>query len=157
MARGRSPSAARDQDWRRGSTEELSERVAKEEPIALQGTVTQVLPGTMFRVALPNGHEVLAHISGKMRKNFTASALAVKSKSKCPPPISPRRASLIAKREGRRGEERGITRNEARRSGRAGMLCARGRSRRKYPLPRSRRMPPPPSRSRSASANPFVY
>jgi translation initiation factor IF-1 len=44
--------------------------VAKEEPIELTGTVTQVLPGTMFRVALPNGHEVLAHISGKMRKNF---------------------------------------------------------------------------------------
>ncbi len=44
--------------------------VAKEEPIALKGTVTQVLPGTMFRVALPNGHELLAHISGKMRKNF---------------------------------------------------------------------------------------
>ena len=44
--------------------------MSKEEPIALQGTVTQVLPGTMFRVALPNGHEVLAHISGKMRKNF---------------------------------------------------------------------------------------
>jgi translation initiation factor IF-1 len=44
--------------------------VPKEEPIQLQGTVTQVLPGTMFRVALPNGHEVLAHISGKMRKNF---------------------------------------------------------------------------------------
>ena len=44
--------------------------VAKEEPIGLQGTVTAVLPGTMFRVALPTGHEVLAHISGKMRKNF---------------------------------------------------------------------------------------
>jgi len=44
--------------------------VAKEEPIELTGTVTQVLPGTMFRVALPNNHEVLAHISGKMRKNF---------------------------------------------------------------------------------------
>ena len=42
----------------------------KEEPIELMGNVTQVLPGTMFRVALPNGHEVLAHISGKMRKNF---------------------------------------------------------------------------------------
>ena len=42
----------------------------KEEPIVLQGKVTQVLPGTMFRVALSNGHEVLAHISGKMRKNF---------------------------------------------------------------------------------------
>jgi translation initiation factor IF-1 len=44
--------------------------VAKEEPIELTGTVAQVLPGTMFRVTLPNGHEVLAHISGKMRKNF---------------------------------------------------------------------------------------
>ncbi len=44
--------------------------VPKEEPIELTGSVTQVLPGTMFRVALPNGHEVLAHISGKMRKNF---------------------------------------------------------------------------------------
>ena len=44
--------------------------MAKEEPIEIDGTVTQVLPGTMFRVALSNGHEVLAHISGKMRKNF---------------------------------------------------------------------------------------
>ena len=44
--------------------------MAKEEPIELTGTVMQVLPGTMFRVALPNGHEVLGHISGKMRKNF---------------------------------------------------------------------------------------
>ena len=43
---------------------------SKEEPIQLVGTVTQVLPGTMFRVELPNGHVVLAHISGKMRKNF---------------------------------------------------------------------------------------
>ena len=42
----------------------------KEEPIQLIGTVTQVLPGTMFHVQLPNGHVVLAHISGKMRKNF---------------------------------------------------------------------------------------
>ena len=46
------------------------ESMAKEEPIEVTGTVTQVLPGTMFRVALQNGHEVLAHISGKMRKNF---------------------------------------------------------------------------------------
>lgn len=44
--------------------------VAKEEPIELVGTVTQVLPGTMFRVAVPGNREVLAHISGKMRKNF---------------------------------------------------------------------------------------
>lgn len=42
----------------------------KEEPITTQGVVKEVLPGTMFRVQLPNGHLVLAHISGKMRKNF---------------------------------------------------------------------------------------
>jgi len=52
------------------STGIIELNVPKEEPIELNGTVTQVLPGTMFRVALPNGHEVLAHISGKMRKNF---------------------------------------------------------------------------------------
>ncbi|HEY2573420.1 MAG TPA: translation initiation factor IF-1 [Verrucomicrobiaceae bacterium] len=36
----------------------------------LDGTVSAVLAGTMFRVKLRNGHEVLAHISGKMRKRF---------------------------------------------------------------------------------------
>lgn len=36
----------------------------------MTGTISQVLPGTMFKVTLPNGHEVLAHISGKMRKNW---------------------------------------------------------------------------------------
>jgi translation initiation factor IF-1 len=54
----------------RATTERGLGRLAKEEPIELEGTVTQVLPGTMFRVALANGHEVLAHISGKMRKHF---------------------------------------------------------------------------------------
>ncbi len=42
----------------------------KEDAIKATGTVTEVLPGTMFRVNLPNGHNVLAHISGKMRKHF---------------------------------------------------------------------------------------
>jgi translation initiation factor IF-1 len=54
----------------RGQAKIRRQLVAKEEPIELEGIVTQVLPGTMFRVALPNGHQVLAHISGKMRKNF---------------------------------------------------------------------------------------
>ena len=44
--------------------------MAKEEPIVTEGVVTDVLPGTMFRVELPNGKSVLAHISGKMRKHF---------------------------------------------------------------------------------------
>lgn len=42
----------------------------KEQQIELDGTVSAVLAGTMFRVKLRNGHEVLAHISGKMRKRF---------------------------------------------------------------------------------------
>lgn len=42
----------------------------KDETIELDGVVSAVLAGTMFRVKLRNGHEVLAHISGKMRKRF---------------------------------------------------------------------------------------
>ena len=42
----------------------------KEEAIKVDGVVTQLLPGTMFRVDVGGGHEVLAHISGKMRKHF---------------------------------------------------------------------------------------
>ena len=41
-----------------------------EKAIELEGTITTVLLGTMFRVALANDHLVLAHISGKMRKRF---------------------------------------------------------------------------------------
>lgn len=43
--------------------------MAKEELIEFTGLVTEVLPNAMFRVKLSNGHEVLAHTSGKMRKN----------------------------------------------------------------------------------------
>ena len=42
----------------------------KGDAIEAQGTVLKVLPATMYRVRLDNGHELLAHISGKMRKNF---------------------------------------------------------------------------------------
>jgi translation initiation factor IF-1 len=44
--------------------------VPKEAQIITEGTVTQVLPGTMFRVDLAGQRNVLAHISGKMRKHF---------------------------------------------------------------------------------------
>lgn len=40
------------------------------EAIEMQGRVTEVLPDTNFRVELENGHEVLAYISGRMRKNY---------------------------------------------------------------------------------------
>ncbi len=44
--------------------------MSKEDLIEMEGTVTDTLPNTMFRVQLDNGHVVTAHISGKMRKNY---------------------------------------------------------------------------------------
>ena len=44
--------------------------MAKEEAITLEGKVIEALPNASFRVELPNGHIVLAHISGKMRMHF---------------------------------------------------------------------------------------
>lgn len=41
----------------------------KEDLIEFKGVVTEVLPNAMFRVTLENGHEILAHSAGKMRKN----------------------------------------------------------------------------------------
>lgn len=43
---------------------------AKEDKIEVQGTVVETLPNAMFRVELDNNHLILAHISGRMRKNF---------------------------------------------------------------------------------------
>ncbi|HEY4644086.1 MAG TPA: translation initiation factor IF-1 [Bacteroidota bacterium] len=44
--------------------------MAKQEAIKMDGVITETLPNAMFHVRLENGHEVLAHISGKMRMNF---------------------------------------------------------------------------------------
>lgn len=44
--------------------------MAKEDQIEMSGVVIETLPNTMFRVRLENGHVVIAHISGKMRKNY---------------------------------------------------------------------------------------
>ncbi len=43
---------------------------AKKEAIEVEGTVVESLPNAMFRVELPNGHKVLAHISGRMRVHY---------------------------------------------------------------------------------------
>jgi translation initiation factor IF-1 len=45
-------------------------RLAKEKAIELEGVVTEALANTAFRVKLDNGHMVLAHVGGKMRKHF---------------------------------------------------------------------------------------
>jgi translation initiation factor IF-1 len=44
--------------------------MSKEDHIEMEGKVIETLPNTMFRVQLDNGHIVIAHISGKMRKNY---------------------------------------------------------------------------------------
>jgi translation initiation factor IF-1 len=54
------------------------EVMAKEESIEAEGVVKKVLPATMYRVELENGHEILAHISGKMRKHFIRIAVGDK-------------------------------------------------------------------------------
>ena len=50
-----------------GRTETMTQ---KEEAIELEGEVVEALPNTMFKVKLDNDHEVLAHISGKMRMHY---------------------------------------------------------------------------------------
>ena len=44
--------------------------MSKEDVIEIEGVVVEKLPNAMFKVELENGHQVLAHISGKLRKNF---------------------------------------------------------------------------------------
>ena len=44
--------------------------MAKQDVIELEGTVLEALPNAMFKVELENGHEILAHISGKMRMHY---------------------------------------------------------------------------------------
>lgn len=44
--------------------------MSKEDVIEIEGTVVEALPSAQFKVELPNGHQILAHISGKLRMNF---------------------------------------------------------------------------------------
>ena len=44
--------------------------MSKADVIEIEGTVVEKLPNAMFQVELPNGHKILAHISGKLRMNF---------------------------------------------------------------------------------------
>ncbi|OGF31451.1 translation initiation factor IF-1 [Candidatus Falkowbacteria bacterium RIFOXYA2_FULL_35_8] len=43
--------------------------MGKQDVIEMVGTVEELLPATLFRIALENGHEIMAHLSGKMRMN----------------------------------------------------------------------------------------
>jgi translation initiation factor IF-1 len=70
------PAKSRNQGSRQGGRRQFSSPQRKgskddeEKAVEVEGEISAVLAGTMFRVRLQSGHEVLAHISGKMRKRF---------------------------------------------------------------------------------------
>ena len=45
-------------------------RLPKEEPITVNAVIKEALPNAVFRAQLENGHEIIAHVSGKMRRHF---------------------------------------------------------------------------------------
>jgi translation initiation factor IF-1 len=69
MGRSSTP-AAYSAEPGKGRSDTLPSRMAKEEKIEMEGEITEALPNTMFRVKLDNGHDVLGHISGKMRRHY---------------------------------------------------------------------------------------
>ena len=64
------PSYRQDKETNTAENPVRSRVRAKEKTIQVEGTVTETLPNAMFRVELDNKHRILAHISGRLRKNF---------------------------------------------------------------------------------------
>lgn len=62
--------ALRGEAYRKINKQEEGDRMAKKDAIEVFGTVLEAQPNAMFIVKLENGHEILAHISGKIRMNF---------------------------------------------------------------------------------------
>ena len=58
--------------------------MSKQDVIEIEGTVTEALPNAQFMVELPNGHTILAHISGKLRMNSSVSCPETRSRWRCP-------------------------------------------------------------------------
>jgi translation initiation factor IF-1 len=59
--------------------------LAKDEAIELEGVVVETLPNTTFNVELENGHRILAHVSGKIRKNYIRILMGDKVKVEISP------------------------------------------------------------------------
>lgn len=77
-----------------------------EDTVELEGTIHTVLPGTMFRVELENGHLVLAHISGKMRKRFIRLVAGDKVKIEMSP-YDTEKARIVYRVDSRGGPRHG--------------------------------------------------
>jgi translation initiation factor IF-1 len=69
----------------RGAPPKRQNRDEEEKAVEVDGEISSVLAGTMFRVRLESGHEVLAHISGKMRKRFIRLVVGDKVKMEMSP------------------------------------------------------------------------
>ncbi|KAB2642973.1 MAG: translation initiation factor IF-1 [Verrucomicrobia bacterium] len=81
-------SSRRSSNKSRGSYGPPSRSAAKddeEKAVEVEGVISSVLAGTMFRVKMASGHEVLAHISGKMRKRFIRLVIGDKVKMEMSP------------------------------------------------------------------------
>lgn len=70
--------------------------MAKQSAIEQDGTIVEALSNAMFRVELENGHEIIAHISGKMRMHYIKILIVTKSELKCLLTTSPKAESYSA-------------------------------------------------------------
>ena len=59
--------------------------MSKEDVIEIEGTVVEALPNTNFKVEIANGHQILCHISGKLRMNYIKILPGDKVKVECSP------------------------------------------------------------------------
>jgi len=82
--KGRRPNSRNSRNSRYGQPKRPS-KDEEEKAVEVDGEISSVLAGTMFRVKLESGHEVLAHISGKMRKRFIRLVVGDKVKMEMSP------------------------------------------------------------------------
>ena len=78
-------SSNRNRRNQRGQKKARPDKDGEEKAVEVEGEISAVLAGTMFRVKLESGHEVLAHISGKMRKRFIRLVIGDKVKMEMSP------------------------------------------------------------------------
>lgn len=107
-----------------------------EKSVELEGTIHTVLPGTMFRVELENGHLVLAHISGKMRKRFIRLVAGDKVKLEMSP-YDTEKARIVFRLDDRRRSQADLNRRPGQKK----------RGKRKAPMKKGARSGPPKKKS----------
>lgn len=82
--------------------------MAKQSAIEQDGVIVEALSNAMFRVELENGHEITAHISGKMRMHYIKILPGDKVRVECPPMIYPKEELLLDINNTKRYESKSI-------------------------------------------------